>query len=325
MTAASAGSLPTIITAFASVSIRAELSLGYSSTGGCGPVVAGFQFHFQASLPQLLHGDRVGVIPYRVPPLLLLFPFSNLLKFLLRGFFLSLDLARLSGRLPPLYILYYFVCPNGPPPIPLLPVPAIWRLVHWHGRLSLDTQRKKKPTINYRSWERVGGHIFLKHTNAKAERATYWAVSLFWGKGLCIHLLAPLDVPKHTQKRIEFNPFFFLSFRISGHPYHVQSIEHFTRIKYRRQTGEISSRQSWLLNGHVFLGPPIHANLHNSINPIWQWPIDQLGPILQWQIMWQKVHSSRTPSTYVAKKSNLSISTLTSAKVLHSPNTRKGK
>lgn len=102
------------------------------------------------------------------------------------------------------------MCPNGPPPIPLLPVPAIWRLVHWHGRLSLDTQRKKKPTINYRSWERVGGHIFLKHTNAKAERATYWAVSLFWGKGLCIHLLAPLDVPKHTQKRIEFNPFFSL-------------------------------------------------------------------------------------------------------------------
>lgn len=37
---------------------------------------------------------------------------------------------------------------------------------------------EKKPTINYRSWERAGGHIFLKHTNAKAERATYWAVSL---------------------------------------------------------------------------------------------------------------------------------------------------
>jgi hypothetical protein len=97
---------------------------------------------------------------------------------LLRGFFLSLDLARLSGRLPPLYILYYFVCPNGPPPIPLLPVPADMAACPLARSIESGHTEEKKPQ-SITDLGRVGGHIFLKHTNAKAaERATYWAVSL---------------------------------------------------------------------------------------------------------------------------------------------------
>jgi hypothetical protein len=198
----------------------------------------------------------------------------------------------------------------------------IWRLVHWHGRLSLDTQRKK----NHNQLQILGelAAIYFWNTlTPRLLRERHIGRCHFWGKGLCIHLLALLDVPKHTQKRIESNPF-FLSFRISGHPYHVQSIEHFTGIKYRRQAKSVPDNRFWLVVKRTCVpgGPHTRQSSQFHKSHLAAWPTDQLGPILKWQIMWQKVHSSRTPSTYIAKKSNLSIRTPTptSAQVLHSPN-----
>ena len=206
-----------------------ELPLGYSSTGGCGPVVAGFQFHFEASLPQLLHGDHV-VVPYRPPPpffFSLLFPFSNLLKFFFVAFFFLTWPAFPAFRPYTYYIIW--CVPSSP--VDLLRFPSFrWRQ---YGGLSIGTvdwvwthreRNRKKPTINYRSWELAV--VYLKHANDILGGVT-------WGKGekkgLCIHLLALLDAQAHPKADGVQPFFFFFSFRISGHPYHVQSTA-FTRI-----------------------------------------------------------------------------------------------
>lgn len=70
------------------------------------------------------------------------------------------------------------------------------------------TEEKKNPQ-SITDLGRELAAIYFWNTLTPRLRGRHIGRCHFWGKGLCIHLLAPLDVPKHTQKRIEFNPFSF--------------------------------------------------------------------------------------------------------------------